>query len=376
MINVFERLNDGKYTIYFGPAHPGSGNFGVKLEVDGECVISARADPGFLHRGFEKLMEYRIPIQNAVLSDRICILESLAWNLVHAEAVDELMGIDVPERARYIRVVLAELSRIQSHLIWFGVISAGTGFDTGFKIAFGLRDYILDIFEMVTGGRVYPAGYICPGGVRRDFPRGAKERIMRVISKICVDEDTTVLEKLENKVLKDRLEGVGVLSAREAIKLGATGPVLRGSGIKADVRRDDPYEVYECFEFEIPTMNEGDAYARYCVGIEEIKESAKIVRQALKMMPDGDYIAPQFRKPKLHVKIPEGEVYVRNEVARGEGCVYMVSDGGDKPYRVKIRGPSFLHMIPVLEHLLCGAEIADVPAIYWSLNVCPADMDR
>jgi len=364
---------EGGYDLYFGPAHPGSGNFGVKLKVAGEVVTSARADPGYLHRGFEKLMEYRMPIQNSVLSDRICVLEALNWNLVHAEAVEELMEIEPPERAKYIRVIMAELSRIQSHIIWFGAFCIGTGFETGFKLAFGYRDYILDLFEMITGGRVYPAGYICPGGVRRDFPDGATQKIAQVLDQI---RRMLRVEEMENPGLVGRAKGVGILKLQDAIKLGATGPVLRASGLKADVRKDDPYEVYETFDFEVPTREEGDAYARYLVGIEEIRQSAKIIQQALRQLPEGEVIAPKFKRIKLVTKIPEGDVYVRNEVARGEAGMYMVSDGGDKPYRVKIRGPSFLHMIPVLEHLLTGAQIADVPAIYWSLNVCPADLDR
>jgi len=364
---------DGGYDLYFGPAHPGSGNFGVKLKIAGEVVVSARADPGYLHRGFEKLMEYRVPIQNSVLSDRICVLEALNWNLVHAEAVEELMEIEPPERAKYIRVIMAELSRIQSHIIWFGAFCIGTGFETGFKLAFGYRDYILDLFEMITGGRVYPAGYICPGGVRRDFPDGATQKIVHVLDQI---RKMLRVEEMENPGLVGRAKGVGILKLQDAIKLGATGPVLRASGLKSDVRKDDPYEVYETFDFEVPTREEGDAYARYLVGIEEIRQSAKIIQQALQKLPEGEVIAPRFKRIKLATKIPEGDVYVRNEVARGEAGMYMVSDGGDKPYRVKIRGPSFLHMIPVLEHLLTGAQIADVPAIYWSLNVCPADLDR
>ena len=364
---------DTDYDLYFGPAHPGSGNFGVKLKVDGEVVVSARADPGYLHRGFEKLMEYRLPIQNAVLSDRLCILESLNWNLVHAEAVDELMGIDVPERAKYIRVIMAELSRIQSHIIWYGVFSKGTGFDTGFKMAFGYRDYILDLFELITGGRVYPAGYICPGGVRRDFPNKAKEKILKVLDKM---DEMIKLEELENPAMNARTKGVGVLKVKDAIRLGATGPVLRGSGMNTDVRKDEPYEIYDELDFEVPVRKNGDAYARYWIGIEEMKQSIKIVKQALEKMPKGEAIEPSLKKPKLSVKIPEGEVYIRNEISRGEAAVYMVSDGGSKPYRCKIRGPDFLHMIPVLEHLLKGSQIADVPAIYWSLNICPADMDR
>ena len=364
---------DGGYNLYFGPAHPGSGNFGVKLKIAGEVVTSARADPGYLHRGFEKLMEYRLPIQNSVLSDRICVLEALNWNLIHAEAVEELMQIELPERAKYIRVIMAELSRIQSHFIWFGAFCIGTGFETGFKLAFGYRDYILDLFEMITGGRVYPAGYICPGGVRRDFPDGATQRIAQVLDQIS---RMVRIEEMENPGLVARAKGVGIFKLQDAIRLGATGPVLRASGLKTDVRKDDPYEVYDRFDFEVPTREEGDAYARYLLGIEEIKQSIKIIKQALQQLPEGEVIAPKFKRIKLATKIPEGDVYIRNEAARGEAGMYMVSNGGEKPYRVKIRGPSFLHMIPVLEHLLTGAQIADVPAIYWSLNVCPADLDR
>ena len=373
MINEMESIEDEKYNLYFGPAHCGSGNFGVKLKIEGEIVVEARADPGYLHRGFEKLMEYRLPIQNAILSDRICVFEPLNWNLIHAEAVEELMGIEIPERAKYIRVIMAELSRIQSHLIWYGAFSKGVGFDTGFKIAFGYRDYILDLFEMITGGRVYPAGYICPGGVRRDFPKGAKEKIMKVLDKI---DEMIKLEEMENPALLDRTKGIGVLKIRDAIRLGATGPILRASGLKTDVRKEDPYEIYDMLEFEIPVFKEGDAYARYKIGIEEIKQSIKIIKQALKELPEGEVISSKFKKPKLVSKIPEGDVYVRNEIARGEAAIYMVGNGNNMPYRVKIRGPSFLHMIPVLEHLLKGAQIADVPAIYWSLNICPADLDR
>jgi NADH-quinone oxidoreductase subunit D len=361
-----------EYEIPFGPAHPGSGNFSIKLRLNGEKVATARADPGYLHRGFEKLMEYRTPMQNAVLSDRLCILESLNWNLLHAEAVDELVGIDIPERARYIRVIMAELSRIQSHTIWYGVLSKALGFDTGFMVAFGYRDYILDLFELITGGRVYPTGYICPGGVRRDLPEEALKRIEGVLEKM--DEMLGEFEGFENMTLAARTKGVGVLTLSDAIRLGATGPVLRGSGMETDVRREDPYEVYDKLDFEVPVREEGDAYARLMIGKREIEESIKIVRQTLDKLPQGKVREPL--NPKVFVKMPKGEVYVRNECARGECGMYMVSNGNSKPYRVKIRGPSLLHMIPVLEHLLPGTQIADVPAVYWSLNPCPADMDR
>jgi len=359
------------YDLYFGPAHPGSGNFGVKLTVEGERILRARSDPGYLHRGFEKLMEYRTPLQNAVLSDRLCILESLNWNLVHAEAVDQLCGTEVPERAKVIRVIMAELSRIQSHIIWYGVLAKALGFDTGFKVAFGYRDYVLDLFEFVTGGRVYPAGYLCPGGVRRDFPAGTEKRIWELLR--TMEKMLREFEAYDSKTIAARCQGVGVLGLDDALRLGATGPVLRGSGLAADVRRDAPYEIYDKLDFEIPTREEGDALARSIVRQREIEESIKIVRQALDRLP-GETLPPV--KPKLAGKIPAGEVYVRNEIARGEAAVYMRSVGESGPYRCKIRGPDLLHMIPVLEHLLTGAEVADVPAIYWSLNICPADMDR
>jgi NADH-quinone oxidoreductase subunit D len=358
----------GGYELLFGPGHPGSGNFSVRLGLDGERIASARADPGYLHRGFEKMMEYRRPMENAVLSDRICVLEPLAWNLVHAEAVDKLTCADVPERASYIRVAMAELSRIQSHLIWYGSMSAAIGFDTGFKLAFGYRDYILDIFEAVTGGRLYPAGYICPGGVRRDLPDRIGREILGVLEKA---ERMRLLERMENPSLLSRMKGIGLLKRDDAIRLGATGPVLRSSGVESDVRKEDPYEIYDRLDFDVPTLGDGDAHSRYLLGIREIEESIGIVRQALKGMPGGE-----LKPVKPVSKIPEGEAYVRNEVARGEGCIHMVSDGSGRPYRCKIRGPSLLHMLPVLEHLLRGHQIADVPAIYWSLNPCPADADR
>jgi len=367
-------VDSTEYDFYFGPAHCGSGNFGVKLRLDGERVVSARADPGYLHRGFEKLMEYRVPIQNAVLSDRLCVLEPLNWNLVHAEAVDELTGIEVPKRARYIRVLMAELSRLQSHMIWYGVMSLALGFDTGFRLAFGYRDYILDIFELITGGRVYPAGYICDGGVRRDLPEGYGKRIRALLDKI--KEFMEKMKSFDNLFLANRTKGIGVLKLEDAIRLGATGPVLRASGMKTDVRKDDPYEIYSALDFDVPTDKQGDAKARCTIRDREMEESIKIIRQVLDRMPEGKTRKPSKLKRPSRMKIPAGEVYVRNEAARGEACIYMRSVGEGSPYRVKVRGPDFLHMIPVLEHLLEGCELADVPAIYWSLNICPADMDR
>jgi len=182
--------------------------------------------------------------------------------------------------------------------------------------------------------------------------------------------------EVENPTFKARTKGIGVLTLDEAISLGATGPVLRASGLKTDLRKDDPYGVYQKFDFEIPVREEGDVYARFLIGLAEMKESIKIIRQAIQSIPEGEFILPNFKKPKINMKINEGEVYVHNEIARGEGGMHVISNGGKYPYRIKVRGPSFSHMIPVLEYVLRDADIADIPAIYWSLNVCPADLDR
>lgn len=256
-------------------------------------------------------------------------------------------------------MILAELSRIQSHIIWYGVLSKALGFDTGFNVAFGHRDYVLDFLEFVTGGRVHPAGYICPGGVRRDFPAGAKRRIEELLAKM--EKMVGEFESYDSSTIRARTRGVGVLTLDHALRLGPTGPVLRASGLAADVRRDAPYEVYEEFDFEVPTREEGDGFARSIIRRREIEESIEIVRQALDRLPAGE-LPPV--KPKLAGRIPEGEVYVRNKIARGEAAVYMRSIGEDKPCRCKVRGPDLLRMIPVVEPLLVGAEVADVPAIY------------
>ncbi len=356
----------------FGPAHPGSGNFSVKIKLGGEKVVLAKSDPGYLHRGFEKLMEYRNIWQNAALSDRICVFEPLAWNLLFAEAIEKLAEIDIPEKAKYVRVILIELSRIQSHLIWFGAFSSASGFDTGFKIALGYRDYILDIFSIITGGRVYPTGFICPGGLRRDLPAKIEDKILKVLDK--VNEAIFYFEK-EDPVFKSRTENIGVLKIDDAIRLGATGQVLRASGFLQDIRKDDPYEIYKKIDFNIPVLKQGDAYSRFKLGILEVKESIKIIKQLLDKIPNGDFLNKNI-KIGMPFILPKNEAYVRNETARGEGAIYIKGDGTINPYRVKIKGPSFLHLIPVLEFLLKEAEIADIPIIYWSLNGCPADMDR
>jgi NADH-quinone oxidoreductase subunit D len=292
--------------------------------------------------------------------------------LVFALAAERLQGTEVPERAKYIRVLLAELTRIQSHLLWFGVAGLAMGFDTVFKVALTYREEILRLFAELTGGRVYPAGYIRPGGVRWDLPQNFLERAEQVLrrTEYYISELNDLF--FENPSFVARTKGLAVLSPEEGIRLGASGPALRASHIPYDVRVDDPHLVYDRLKFRVITRGEGDALARFLVGRDEVLESVKICIQAIRDMPEGEHAV----KVGPFTKVKEGEAYAHIEAARGDAGCYIVGTGKRTPYRVKFRGPSFTLLIPVLEHLLRGVEIADVPVVYWSLNHCPADMDR
>lgn len=359
-----------RYKIPLGPAHPAMGNFGVDLMIEGERIVEAKSDPGYLHRGFEKLMEYRTYIQNTVLVGRICVFEPLSYELAYSIAVDKIAGLDVPERGSYIRVLMAELMRISSHLLWASKMCNSTGLETVLKLAISYRDHILELFEHAAGGRLYPI-FIRPGGVRWDLPQGFEERVEGVLNRI--EEGLPELDRLmfKNDLFISRTQDIGILQKNMAIELGATGPVLRACGFKHDVRRDDPYGIYEDIDFNIPVRRECDCYARALVRRDEIEESMAIIRQVIKNMPLGDYVS----KLSPLMAFPEGELYSRVEGARGEIGFHIVSTGKNMPYRVKVRGPSFNHIVPILECVLLGSEIADVPVIYWSLDPC-ADMDR
>jgi len=360
------------FTIPFGPCHPSSGHFHAVLTLDGEQIVNVEPDPGFLHRGFEKLMEYRTYLQNAPLVDRICILDPFAAELGYVNASEQVLGIDVPERGRFIRVIMAELGRILSHTTWIGVTAMVLGQDSGRNIAFGDRESIIRINEIVTGGRIYPCFFI-PGGVRRDLPDEFPALISELFKRIEKNLEQYDYLIFNNDTFRLRLEDVGLLNAENAIDYGATGPNLRASGVKADVRRDDPYEVYEQLDFDIITQEKGDALARFMCRRMEMEESMKIVLDALDKIPDGDFKNKKFRPTS---KAGETETYFCLESARGEQCYHMVADGTDKPYRVKVRGPSFSHTLVEFPKCARNATIADIPAIYWSLDPCPADVDR
>ncbi len=361
------------FKIPFGPQHPASGHFYASVEVEGERVVDLEPSPGYLHRGFEKLMEYRNHPQNAVLVDRINVFEPFSWELGYANAIEKLSGVEAPERGKFIRTIMTELGRILSHVTWTGILSMALGHESANKIAFGDREKILRLNEIVTGGRLYPC-FIVPGGVRRDINEKFVEEATEALD--YFEDQLSLYDSLlfKNETFIERTRGVGKFpSAEKAIELGATGPNIRGCGVKTDVRKDEPYDAYPKVDFAVPVEEEGDAYARSLVRRREISESISIVRQLLDKMPHGKF---RIKNQSLFAKSPEGEVHFCLETARGEGCYHIVSNGKTNIYRSKVRGPSFSHSLSEFPYLAEGHEIADVPIIYWSLDSCPADMDR
>ena len=360
--------------MYFGPQHLGMvGNFSITLTVQGDRIVKAAANPGYLHRGFEKLMEYRTWIQNFPLVCRVNVVEPDHMEMIYSMAVEKLAGIEVPERGHYVRSIYLELARVGSHLFGLWAYANMLGFDTVAQWAMYHRDLILDLFEALTGGRVYHI-YIWPGGVRRDFPKGFKDKIVSTLHQIggCVpDYDDTFFK---NRLFYDRAHGIGKLTAETAQRLGATGQTLRATGMKYDIRKVEPYAAYDTVEWEVPTRTDGDAYSRIWVVRDEMIESVHMIFKLLEGMPEG----PVFNRPPnpLRWNIPSGEAYVRCESSRGELGCYIVSDGGDKPYRVHFRTPSYPHGLTILEDVLVDASVADVGNTMISLYVVAPEIDR
>ena len=358
-------------TIPFGPQHPASGHVYVSVKCDGEEVVEITFHPGYLHRGFERLMEYRNHAQNSMLVDRINVLDPFSCEMGYANVVEIAAGIEAPERAKFIRTIMAELGRMQSHITWIGILCMVLGLDSGTRIAWGDREKIIRLNELATGGRIYPC-YFIPGGVRKDFPQGFKEETLKVLD--YIEDQVKLYDNLVfyNTTFVMRLENVGILRSEDAIAMGMTGPTLRASGVVADVRKDEPYDAYPYANFKVVSLEKGDAYSRALCRRGEIIESISIIRQLLDKIPEGDFRV----KWGLTKKVPKGEAYFCCEAARGEFCYHMVSDGSERPYRVKVRAPSFSQNLAAFPYLAKGAYIADIPVIYWSLDSCPADMDR
>ncbi|WP_177419293.1 NADH-quinone oxidoreductase subunit D [endosymbiont of Lamellibrachia barhami] len=365
-----------EYELNFGPNHPGiEGNYALKVKLHGDVVVAARADGGYLHRGFEKLMEGRLWIQNLALVPRICVPDPVPMEVCYSMAVEALCGMVVPERAQWLRVLQLELSRIAAHLFTFGGHAATTGMYTTMYWGVADRDQILDLFEEWTGGRVYHI-YNIPGGVRRDMPTGFLDRVSRTMDYIesrLPDYDNLFFT---NQVFVDRAKDTGPMNQQQALEWGVTGPNLRATGLAFDVRRDDPYLVYDQIDFDIPTEAPGDAWARTLVRRQELKQSIHIVRQVVEKLPSvSGPVRTRIPNP-LAWNVPAGETYTRVESSKGELGYYVVSDGGEKPYRVHVRGPSSMHAVQVLEQLAVGARLEDVAQIMFSLDACPPEVDR
>jgi len=360
--------------LYFGPQHLGMvGNFSITLKVEGDRILEAQANPGYLHRGFEKLMEYRTWIQNFPMVCRINVVEPDSMEMIYAMAVEKLAQIEVPERAHFVRSIYLELARVGSHLFGLWAYANMLGFDTVAQWAMYHRDLILDLFEELTGGRVYHI-YIWPGGVRRDFPPGFKDKIVNTLHSIggCVpDYDSTFFN---NRLFYERANGIGKISQEQAKQWGATGQTLRATGMKFDIRKVEPYAAYSKVDWDVPVREDGDVYSRVWVIRDEMIESVHMIFKLLDAMPEGP-VYNRIPNP-FKWKVPKGDAYVRCESSRGELGLYMVSNGGDKPYRAHFRTPSYPNGLIILEKLLKNASIADVGNIMISLYVVAPEIDR
>ncbi|MEW6382040.1 MAG: NADH-quinone oxidoreductase subunit D [bacterium] len=353
-----------------GPQHPSThGVFRMMLELDGERVVMCQPHLGYLHRGLEKLAENRTYPQIISLTDRLHYANAFQNELTYCLAVERLLGLEVPKRAQYIRVLLAELSRMQNHMIFFGALGMDIGALTPFFYSFKDRETILDFFEEISGARL-TFNYLRIGGLKEDLPEGILDRILAFTDQVpkIVDEYETLLSG--NEIFLARMKGIAILSRELAINLGITGPILRSTGVAYDIRKADPYSSYEDFTFSIPVGTCGDNFDRYHIRMQELRESNKIVRQVIERMPDGDICA---KVPKI-IKI-DGEGYFRTETSVGEQGVYIIGRGEKNPYRVKFRSPAFVNL-QMLQYILPGVLVADVVATFSTVDICMGEVDR
>jgi NADH-quinone oxidoreductase subunit D len=383
-------------TINMGPQHPGThGLLRLILELDGEIVYRCTPVLGYLHTGIEKEMETRTYLQNVTLVDRIEYVASYMEEMAFYLSVERLLEIEPPPRARVIRILMCELNRIASHLIYLAAAALDLNISSGFMYAFADRERFLDLSELVSGQRMMP-GYFRPGGVAADLPEEFVPAARAFLDDIPrrVDEYERLLD--DNLIWRERTEGVAHLSREDAIALGATGPVLRGSGVQHDVRKLLPYGGYDDFQFEVPTRPQGDAYARYKVRMEEMRESRNIALQALERLPDGPVITDdrkialpprhelarsmeavihQFKLVSEGIHPPAGDAYIATESARGEKGYFVVSDGSNRPVRVHVRAPSFYNL-QTLSAMVEGRPLGDVVVAIASIDIVLGDVDR
>jgi NADH-quinone oxidoreductase subunit D len=395
-LEVLDQSLESQMTLSMGPQHPSThGVLRLDLRLDGELVIKAIPDIGYLHTGMEKLFEYKKYQQGIVITDRMDYLNPLGNNLAYVMAAEKLLDLEIPERAQVIRVLMCELQRIASHMVWLGTHALDIGAMSVFFYCFRQREKILNLIEAASGGRMTPS-YFRIGGLMMDLPAGFERRCNQFMADFPEAMNTFETLVTGNTLWQSRTMGIGVISAEDAIDWGLTGPCLRGSGVDLDLRRANPYTGYETYDFDVPTEPDGDVWARFRVRMRECYESYKIVRQALDRLKPGPIkadapkvVLPDRDDMRKHMdslihhflivaegfNVPAGEVYMPIEASKGELGVYMKSNGGPKPDRVHFRGPSFVNLsaLPVM----CEGEmIADVVAIIGSLDIVLGEIDR
>ncbi len=411
------------YKMNFGPQHPAAhGVLRLIMELDGEEIIETDTHIGFLHRSIEKIMESRPYDQNTPYFDRMDYFSMMANEHAYVLAVEKLLGLEVPKRAQYIRVMFAEITRLMNHLLWLGAHGLDVGAMTMMLYCLREREDLLDIYEAASGARMH-GNYFCVGGVERDLPdtmpkyEPSKRRSKKDLERLnaprqgslldfiedfcqrfpaCIDDYETLLT--ENRIWKQRLVGIGVVSAERAIELGFTGAMLRGSGVEWDLRKKQPYEVYDELEFDIPVGKVGDSYDRYLVRMEEMRQSVRIINQCIAWLrenpgpviaenhkvtsPGREFIRSDMESQIHHFKIktegycvPPGEAYVPTEHPKGEFATYVISDGANKPYRVKVRPPGFVHLAAI-DEMTRGHLLADMVTVIGSIDVVFGEVDR
>ncbi|MFZ5883901.1 MAG: NADH-quinone oxidoreductase subunit D [Chloroflexota bacterium] len=367
-------LETDHIVVNMGPQHPSThGVFRAAITLEGETIVGLKPVVGYLHRNHDKIGERNTFLQNMPYTDRLDYFNSMSNNLAYAITVEKLMGIPVAERAEYIRVIMAELSRIQNHLVFIGMLLNDLGaMYTPALYAFEERELILDVFEAVSGARMM-CNYLRFGGVVRDIPPYVMQKIKDLVfDRLPAKTDEMDRLLTENEVLVARLKGVPVIDAENAIKYSVTGPVLRAAGVPYDIRRADPYSIYDRFDFDVAVRYNGDLYDNYLIRLDEIRQSLRILQQAVKQIPDGPI---NSQKPQYQVRVPAGEAYGRIESPKGELAFYVVSNGKPNPWRYHVRPASFVN-ITCLEKICIGAKIADFVALLGVLDIVMGELDR
>jgi len=396
VLNRIEKIGTNTMVLNMGPQHPAThGVLRVILELDGETVVKATPDIGFLHTGIEKTMESKTYAQVIPLTDRMDYVASLSNNLAYLLAVEKLLDIQAPPKAQFIRVLLTELTRIASHLVWVGSHAHDIGAMSMLLYAFREREKLLDIFELCSGQRMMTS-YFRIGGLAQDIPEVFESKVKEVLETFPdkINDYENLLTK--NRIWLNRTVGVGKISPEDAMDWGVSGPILRGCGVGWDIRKSNPYSGYDKFEFDIPTGKNGDVYDRYLVRLEEMRQSLRIVGQALDGIPEGDFVARvqgvvlppkeevlsniealifQFKLVVEGFSAPVGEVYHSIESPKGELGYYIVSDGSNKPYRIRVRPPCFVNL-SALPKMIEGRLIADVVATIGSIDIVLGEVDR